>query len=67
MGFFNDKVSKMDALDVGLIKISTVAFVLFVITIWSGAMNWVHSVNTWYFFVAFVILGIRPVYRVYLK
>ena len=41
--------------------------ILFVITIWPAAMDWVHSVNPWYFLIAFVILVIRPVYRIYFK
>ena len=57
----------MDFWDVGLTKLSSVAFVLFVITIWPAAMDWVHSVNAWYFLIAFVIFAARPVYRVYLK
>ena len=65
--FFDKKVKKMDAWDVGLTKWSVAAFVLFVITIWPAAMNWVHSVNPWYFFVAFVIFAARPIYRVYIK
>ena len=50
-----------------LIKFTMVAITLLVITIWSGAMTWVHSVNIWYFLAAVVILGARPVYRYYLK
>ena len=65
---FCDKlVKKMDGWDVGLIKLSVAALVLFVITIWEAAMTWVHSVNPWYFFGAFVILALRPLYRIYLK
>ncbi len=60
-------IKKIDVLDMALIKVSTAAFVLFVITIWSGAMDWVHSVNTWYFLVAFIILAARPLYRAYIK
>ncbi|MCK4552788.1 hypothetical protein KAT80_01125 [Candidatus Pacearchaeota archaeon] len=65
--FFDKKVKKMDGGDIALTKWSVVAFVLFVITIWPAAMNWVHSVNPWYFFAAFVIFAARPIYRVYLK
>ena len=60
-------MKKIDWLDVGLIKFSVAGFVLFVITIWPAAMDWVHSVNTWYFFVAFVIFAARPFYKAYLK
>ncbi len=64
---FNEKVKKIDGLDVGLIKLSVAAIVLFIITIWPAAMDWVHSVNPWYFLIAFIILVARPVYRVYIK
>jgi len=67
MAWLNKKLKKTDIWDVGLIKWSTAAFVLFVITIWPAAMTWVHSVNTWYFFVVFVIFAARPFYRFYLK
>ncbi len=67
MGFFEKAVKKLDLWDIALIKFSVVVFTLFVITIWPAAMTWVHSVNTWYFFVAFVIFGARPIYRAYIK
>lgn len=65
--FFDKKVKKMDTMDVGLTKLSVAAAVLFIITIWPAAMDWVHSVNTWYFLVAFIIFAARPLYRVYMK
>ena len=61
------KLKRADIWDIGLIKWSTAAFILFFITIWPAAMAWVHSVNPWYFFVAFMIFAVRPVYRIYLK
>jgi len=67
IAWIKKRIKKMDVWDVGLIKWSTAAFILFVITIWQGAMDWVHSVNTWYFFAAFVIFAIRPFYRIYIK
>lgn len=60
-------MKKIDWLDVGLIKFTSAAFVLWLITIWPAAMEWVHSVNPWYFFTAAVIFGARPVYRAYIK
>jgi len=65
--WMNKKLRKTDAWDMGLIKCSSMAFVLFVITIWPAAMSWVHSVNAWYFFAAFVIFGARPFYRYYIR
>jgi len=60
-------MKNLDLWDIALIKITMVAFTLFVITIWQAAMDWVHTVNPWYFFVAFVIFAIRPVYRYWIK
>ncbi len=65
--FYDKMVKKMDALDIGLIKLAVVAAVLFILTIWPAAMDAVLSVNSWYFLVAFVIFAARPLYRVYLK
>jgi len=61
------KIKNMDCLDVSLVKLSVAAFVLFIITIWPAAMNWVISVNPWYFLILFVIFAIRPLYKVWLK
>ena len=61
------KIKRFSVWDIALIKFSVAAITLFVITIWSGAMDWVHSVNTWYFLTAAVILGAVPFYKYYLK
>jgi len=61
------KMKKVDIWDIALIKWSTAAFILFLITIWPGFSAWVNSVNAWYFFAAFVIFVVRPIYRMYLK
>jgi len=54
-------------MDVGLIKLSVAASVLFLITIWSALMDVVTSVNPWYFLVAFVIFVARPFYKFWMK
>lgn len=61
------RVKKMDLWDIGLVKWSVLAGTLFIITIWPAAMDWVHSVNPWYFLIAFIIFVARPFYRVYIK
>ncbi len=64
---FEKRMKKIDAVDIGLIKLGMVAFTLFLITVWPAAMNWVHSVHWgWFLGVALVILA-RPYYRAYLK
>ena len=67
MGFFGKAIKKLDVADIGLIKFAVMAFTLFIVTIWPAAMDWVHSVNPWYFFAAFVVFAARPMYRAYLK
>jgi hypothetical protein len=67
MGFYDKALKKLDITDIGLIKLAVMVFTLFIITIWPAAMDWVHSVNPWYFFAAFVVLAARPMYRAYLQ
>ncbi len=60
-------LKKIDLLDMALIKFASAVFILFIITIWPAAMAWVQSVNPWYFLIAFIIIGARPIYRGYIK
>lgn len=62
---FEEKLKRLDVMDVGLIKLSVAAFVLFLISVWPTLMSLVTSINPWYFFVAFVIFAVRPCYRVW--
>jgi len=64
----NKGVKKLDIWDIALTKLTVVAGVLFLITIWPALMDLVLSVKSpWYFLVAFVIIAIRPTYRFYIK
>jgi hypothetical protein len=67
MNFFKNMPKKMDVADIGLIKLSVAAAILFIVTIWSAAMDLVHSINAWWFLVAFVVFMARPFYRIYIK
>ncbi|MBT3416865.1 hypothetical protein HON86_03165 [Candidatus Woesearchaeota archaeon] len=51
--------------EMGLVKLSVIAFAFFVIQIWPAAMNWVHGVNAWWFFVLFVVFAIKPMITYY--
>ena len=62
-----EKLKRLSIWDIGLIKWSVIAFVLFVITIWPAFLSWVQSVNPWYFLIATLVFGERPMYRFYLK
>jgi len=65
--YFNKRIKIMDVWDIGSIKLGVVSFTLFIITIWSTAMTWVHSVNPWWFFTAFVVFAIKPWRRLFMK
>lgn len=67
IGNLNKRVKKLSVFDIGLVKFSVATSVLFLITIWSAAMNWVHSVNPWYFLIVALAFGARPFYRFYIK
>ena len=62
-----EKIKKFDIWDIGLIKLSVIAFTLFVLTIWPALTSWAYSVNPWYYFIILVVLAIRPVYKVLSK
>ena len=65
--YWNKNRSKVDFFDMGLIKFCMIALTLFVITIWSGAMDLVHSIHWGWFLAACVVLGARPFYRYYIR
>ena len=64
---FNKNMKKIDIWDMALTKLTVVAGVLFLVTIWPAFMSWVQSVNPWYFLIVFILAAARPVYRFYLK
>ncbi len=61
--FFDSKFQKMDWLDVGLVKWSCIAFGIMIAIL----IPTVIEINVWWFIGAFIILAIRPLYRVYLR
>lgn len=57
---------KLDHWDTGLIKLSSMAFILFLITVWPAAMRLVHSIHWGWFLAAFILFAIRPWKRAYM-
>lgn len=56
-----DKCMKsLDKTDIYLIKLSSAAFILFLITVWPAAMELVHSVHWGWFLVAMIVFMLRP-------
>jgi hypothetical protein len=54
---------KLDMYDIGLTKLSVIAFVLFILSIWPDAANWFLSVNPIYYVAIIVIISARPIYN----
>ena len=63
----DSKVHKLDVLDIKLIKWSTVAFTLFILTLWTWLAKLVFSVHWLWFLVAGILLMIRPLKRYFKK
>ncbi|MCP6719650.1 MAG: hypothetical protein KJI71_05550 [Patescibacteria group bacterium] len=59
-------LKNLDIWDIGLIKFGSMALILFLITVWTGAMNLVHSIHWGWFLVALIVLMARPFKRAYL-
>ncbi len=58
-------LKKLDIWDIGLIKFSSMAFILFIVTVWSGAMDLTHSIHWGWFLAAFIVIAARPLKRAY--
>lgn len=61
------KTTNLNVWDIGLVKLAIASMTLFVVTVWSGAMNWVNSVHWGWFLAVGVIAGLRPLYRFWIK
>lgn len=57
---------RLDHWDTGLIKFGSIALILFIITVWPGAMNLVQSIHWGWFLAATIVLFARPFKRAYL-
>jgi hypothetical protein len=63
----NNKIKKLDILDISLIKISVVFFVLFLINIWSSLLDLIINVHWLWFLIISVLTIIRPLIRIWFK
>ena len=66
MSIWKRALKKLDVWDIALIKLSSAAFILFVITVWSGAMDLVNSIHWGWFLAAAIVFGLRSFKRAYL-
>jgi len=59
------KVKKMDVHDVQLTKLSVVAFMLFLITVWPAFLNLAMKAHWGWYLAATIIFAWRPMRRVW--
>jgi len=64
---WNKKIKKLDMWDMGLVKLSVAAVVLFLISIWTGFANWIQNTNSWWFLAAAIVFAIRPQIKVWCR
>jgi len=62
----DNRVKKLNSCDITMIKLASMAFILFLITIWPVAMDFVHSVHWGWFLGATILLGLRPFVRAWM-
>ena len=64
---FDNKIKKLDTLDISLIKLSVIAFTLWILTIWPAFATWVYSINPMYYLILWIIFAIRPISKILSK
>lgn len=57
---FNKKIKKLDVIDLKLIKLASMAGILFLITLWPAAMSLVNRIDWYWFLLVAVVLAYRP-------
>ncbi len=60
-------VQKFTGIDIGLIKLSVMAFTIWVLMQFPFINNWLQHYNPWIFFVFFIVLSIRPIWRFFAR
>ena len=51
--------------DIALIKLASMAFILFLVTVWPAVGNWLVGVPWWVYLIITVVLGAIAMKRVY--
>jgi uncharacterized protein YggT (Ycf19 family) len=64
---FDEGVKNLDIFDIGLTKLTVLFGTLFLVSIFTGFASWVVETNEWYFFAAFIVFMIRPMYKFFMK
>jgi hypothetical protein len=64
---FGKQIKKITMWDMAMTKVAVAAFILFLLRIWPGFMNWLHRTNAWWFFVIAIIFVAIVQYRLWKK
>lgn len=64
---FEEKLRKLDVLDISLIKLAMIAFAFLIIALSPEIADWVQSTDYLVFLAVFILAAARPVYRSYIK
>ena len=63
--FTKEKISRLDWLDMGLVKLSVAAFTIWILS-WIKDLSWIYSYK-WEIFALAIILALRPFIQAYIK
>ena len=64
---FGTTLEHFDTFDMALLKMSLMAFTLFVVSAWVAFADWVVATSWAWFLAAWIILAVRPVMKSFRK
>ncbi len=64
---FEERLRKLDVLDIGLLKLTMIAFAFFIVAFSPEVANWIQSTNYLVFLAISILAAARPVYRFYIE
>lgn len=60
------RTQKLNACDISMIKFASASFILFLITVWPAAMNFVHSIHWGWWLALTILFSLKPFAKVWL-
>jgi hypothetical protein len=64
---FGTTFEHFDTFDAALLKLSLIAFALFLVSLWPAFRNWVTNTSWVWFLVAWIVFAIRPLIKAFKK
>ena len=65
--WFGMSLEKWDNWDIGLFKLTLIAIAFFLVSVWSGLADWVIRTPWYWFFIAAIVLCLRPMIKCWKK